>query len=304
MDRRAAWVLGIIFGGLFLCLFGFLLILFITVRGDSRRTLVGVGDRVGVVEVLGPILDAKKVLREIEEFRDEDRIKAVVVRIDSPGGAVGPSQEIYGSLRKLRETKKVVVSMGSMAASGGFYIACAGEKVFANPGTLTGSIGVLLQLPNFQGVLKWAGVEMRTITSGKMKDSGSVFREMTPEEKSYFQKVLSDVHQQFLEAVAEGRGISVDELKPNADGRIFTGRQAKELKLVDELGGFEEAVAEAGRLGGIRGRPKLEYPKQEKKFFKELFDDGMDSLFRGAATRALNELGVGLQYRLPMVETQ
>jgi len=194
--------------------------------------------------------------------------------------------------------------MGSVAASGGFYIACAGEKVFANPGTLTGSIGVLLQLPNFQGVLKWAGIEMRTITSGKMKDSGSVFREMTPEEKSYFQKVLSDVHQQFLEAVAEGRGISVDELKPNADGRIFTGRQAKELKLVDELGGLEEAVAEAGRLGGIRGRPKLEYPKQEKKFFKELFEDGMDSLFGGAATRALNELGVGLQYRLPMVETQ
>src|SRR5260370_6145795 len=199
MDRRSDWVLGIIFGGLFLCLFGFLLLLFMMVRSDGRTTLVA-GDRVGVVEVTGPITDSKKIVKELDDFREQDKVKSVVVRIDSPGGSVGASQEIYDAIKQIRKTKKVVASMGSLAASGGFYIACAGEKVFANPGTLTGSIGVIFQFPNIQGVLKWAGVQMQTITAGKAKDSGSPFREMTPDERAYFQSLLADVHQQFIEA--------------------------------------------------------------------------------------------------------
>jgi protease IV len=298
MDRRSAWVLGIIFGGLFLCLFGFLLLLFMMVRSDGRTTLVA-GDRVGVVEVTGPITDSKKVLKELDDFREQDNVKSVVVRIDSPGGSVGASQEIYDAIKQTRKTKKVVASMGSLAASGGFYIACAADKVFANPGTLTGSIGVIFEIPNVQGVLRWAGIQMQTLTAGKMKDAGSPFRELTADERVYFQGVLSDVHKQFIEAVAEGRGLSADEVKPYADGRVFTGRQAKEWKLVDSLGGFDAAVREAAKLAGISGKPKLEYPRQEKKFLRDLLTDGAASFFQGAA-KALHEVGGGLQYRLPL----
>jgi len=298
MDRRSAWVLGIIFGGLFLCLFGFLLLLFMMVRSDGRTTLVS-GDRVGVVEVTGPITDSKKVLKELDDFREQDNVKSVVVRIDSPGGSVGASQEIYDAIKQTRKTKKVVASMGSLAASGGFYIACAAEKVFANPGTLTGSIGVIFEIPNVQGMLKWAGIQMQTLTAGKMKDAGSPFRELTPDERLYFQGVLSDVHKQFIDAVAEGRGLSADEVKPYADGRVFTGRQAKEWKLVDSLGGFDAAVREAAKLAGISGKPKLEYPRQEKKFLRDLLTDGAASFFQGAA-KALHQVGGGLQYRLPL----
>jgi protease-4 len=298
MDRRSAWVLGIIFGGLFLCLFGFLLLLFMMVRSDGRTTLVA-GDRVGVVEVTGPITDSKKILKELDDFREQDNVKSVVVRIDSPGGSVGASQEIYDAIKQTRKTKKVVASMGSLAASGGFYIACAAEKVFANPGTLTGSIGVIFEIPNVQGVLKWAGIQMQTLKAGKMKDAGSPFRELTPDEQAYFQGVLSDVHKQFIDAVAEGRGLSADEVKPYADGRVFTGRQAKEWKLIDSLGGFDAAVREAAKLAGISGKPKLEYPRQERKFLRELLTDGAASFFQGAA-KALHEVGGGLQYRLPV----
>jgi len=243
------------------------------------------------------------VLKELDDFREQDNVKSVVVRIDSPGGSVGASQEIYDAIKRTRKTKKVVASMGSIAASGGFYVACAAEKVFANPGTLTGSIGVIFEIPNVQGVLKWAGIQVQTLTAGKMKDAGSPFRELTPDERVYFQEVLSDVHKQFIDAVAEGRGLSADEVKPHADGRIFTGRQAKEWKLVDSLGGFDEAVREAAQMAGIHGKPKVEYPRPERKFLRELLSDGAVSFFQGAA-KALHQTGGGLQYRLPLLDVE
>jgi protease-4 len=306
MDRRAAWVLGIIFGGLFVCLFGFLFVLFLAVKSDGDGISSGT-PRVGVVEIIGAISDSKRALKELKEFKENDAVKAIVVRVDSPGGAVGPSQEIFDAIRKIRETKKVVVSMGSMAASGGFYIACAGDKVFANAGTLTGSIGVIMQIPNVSGVMKWAGVEMNTITAGKLKDAGSPFRPMNEDEKKYFTSVLADVHEQFIQAVADGRKLPVEEVRPYADGRVFSGRQAKEWKLIDEVGGIDAAVAEAAKLGGIEGEPKVEYPKREKSLMKELMGSGEDaeSFFQGAASRFVNALGgQGLQYRLPLVDAE
>ncbi len=286
MDRRAAWVLGIVFGGLFLCLFGFLFILALAVKGDGKGISAGV-DRVGVIEIVGPIADSKRILKDLAEFKEDEHIKAIVLRIDSPGGSVGPSQEIYEAVKKLRQKKKVLVSMGSLAASGGYYIACAGDRVYANPGTLTGSIGVIMQVPNVAGLMKWANLEMNTITSGKMKDSGSPFREMSDQERAYFQSVLGDVHEQFIEAVAEGRKLTSDEVRPYADGRVFSGRQAKEWKLVDELGGIDDAIAEAGKLGGISGEPQVEYPKRERNFVKELLgQEDAEALFRGPAAAA------------------
>ena len=302
MDRRAAWVLGLIFGGLFLSLFGFLFILYLAVQSGDSMSAIGADDRVGVVEVMGPIADSKKTIEELREFADADRIKAIVVRVDSPGGAVGPSQEIFDTILSIREKKTVLVSMGSMAASGGFYIACAGEKVFANPGTLTGSIGVIMQVPNVAGVLKWAGVEMNTITAGKLKDSGSPYREMTAEERAYFQSVLSDVHEQFITSVARGRGLDDKAVRPYADGRVFSGRQAREWKLVDELGGLEAAVAEAGRMAKISGKPEIEYPREKRKLLMELLGaDEPGALLKKVAASAVEALGgQGLQYRLPL----
>ena len=298
MDRRTGWIIGIVFGGLFLCLFTFLGLTWYAFHG-ARGSSFGTGDRVGVVEVVGPISDSKKTLKELRDFAEADSIKAVVVRVDSPGGAVGPSQEIYEAVRKLRDKKHVLVSMGSIAASGGFYIACAGEKIYANPGTLTGSIGVIFTFFNVQGLLKWAGVQVAPLTAGKMKDAGSPYREMTPEERSYFRSVLDDVHEQFIQAVAQGRSLTVEQVTPIADGRIFTGRQAKELKLVDSMGGLEDAVAEAGKLGGIKGQPKMEYPRKEKRFLAELLGEDAQTLFHGVAARLEEAVGApGLEFRL------
>jgi protease-4 len=218
--------------------------------------------------------------------------------VDSPGGAVGPSQEIYSAIKKLREKKHVLVSMGTLAASGGFYIACAGEKVYANPGTLTGSIGVIMQVPNMQGLMRWAGIEMQTLKQGALKDSGNPFRQMTGEERAYFEGVLGDVHGQFIDDVAKGRNLTPEQVKPYADGRVFTGRQAKEWKLVDELGGLEDAVAEAAKLGGIDGEPEMEYPRQEKKLLRELLGEEA-STFLGRLGRAIGPLTAPVvEYRL------
>jgi protease IV len=287
MDRRAAWILGLVFGGLFLCLFAFMALAWIAVqsgRGGTVMSRAG-GERVGVVEVTGIITDSKTTLRELREFEENPRIRAVVVRIDSPGGSVGPSQEILEAMQRLQKQKHVVASMGSIAASGGFYVAMGGEKVYANPGTLTGSIGVISQFPNVSGLLKWAGVDMRTITAGKLKDAGNPFREMSAEERSYFQAMLDDVHAQFIGAVVEARKLPEEEVRKVADGRVFTGRKAKELKLVDELGGLQDAVREAGKLSGIRGEPRIEYPTKDRPLFRAMFGDDAQALVHTLATR-------------------
>jgi protease-4 len=303
MDKRAAWVLGILFGGLFLSLFAFMALFYTAVmRGVSAEEE---GDRgnVGVIEVNGVIGDSKRLLRDLRRFEKEDHIKALVVRVNSPGGEVGPSQELYDALQRIAKKKKIVVSMGSLAASGGYYLSCAADKIYANPGTLTGSIGVIMETPNVQGLLKWAGVSMNTIKAGKMKDVGSPFREMAPDERAYLQAVLEDVHQQFIEAVAKGRHLKVEEVEPIADGRVFTGRQAKKLKLVDELGGFEAAVAAAGKLAGVSGEPSLEYPRRERRLLQSLMggEEEVESLFDGAVAKLSQALGASLRlaYRLP-----
>jgi protease-4 len=302
MDRRAAWVLGIVFGGLFICLFGFLVLMYAAIEaGGSGGRGFGGGDRVGVLEVTGTIVDSKKTLEQLRDFEESDSIKAIVVRIDSPGGGVAPSQEMYEAFRKLRGKKHVVASMGSTAASGGYYIACGAEKIFADPGTLTGSIGVIMEMPNVEGLLHWAGISMNTVTSGAMKSSGSPFRPLTAQDRTYFEALLQDVHEQFIAAVAEGRGLKPEEVRPYADGRVFTGRQAKEYKLVDALGGLEDAVAEAGKLAGISGRPKMEYPQKDRRLIDELLGDEASALVGSAAARVLDRVGSPvLEYRLPV----
>jgi protease-4 len=222
----------------------------------------GLTDKVGVIEVQGPITDAKQVVDDLNTFERDESIKAVVLRVDSPGGGVGPTQEIHAAVKKLK-SKPVVVSMGSVAASGGYYIAAPAAHVFANPGTITGSIGVIMEFPDIADLLEKIGLHRRVIKSGKYKDIGSPVREMTPEEQDLLQALIDDVYQQFVEDVASGRNLDIETVKELADGRIFSGRQAMELGLVDELGGLQAAIEYSARRAGISGEPKVVYPKPE-----------------------------------------
>src|SRR3990172_7935836 len=226
------------------------------------------GQRVALIEVEGVILSGDEIVRELKEHLENSAVRAVVVRINSPGGVVAPTQEIYQEIRKLRERgKPVVASLGSVAASGGYYIAAACDKIYANPGSLTGSIGVVMQLANLEGVLKKIGIEYVVVKAGRHKDIGNFSRAMTPEERKILQDLLDDVHSQFVNAVAEGRQLDRSEVLSFADGRIFSGQQAKELKRDDALGGLEEAIAAAAKLGGIVGKPKILYPRKRFSVF-------------------------------------
>jgi protease-4 len=230
------------------------------------------GPKVAVVEIEGIIVDGAAAVRELREHADNPSIKAVVLRVNSPGGVVAPTQEIFAAIQRTRKAgKPVVASLGAVAASGGYYVAVAADRIYANPGTLTGSIGVVMQLANLEGLLKKVGVDYVVVKAGAYKDVGNFARTMTPEERKMLQALLDDVYSQFVEAVSEGRGLEKKDVLAFAEGRIYSGQQALALKMVDELGGFEEAVEAAGKLANISGRPKLVYPR--KKFsFRDLME--------------------------------
>ena len=230
---------------------------------------LSVGEKIAVVKIEGVILDSKDIIEELREHRENKAVKAILLRIDSPGGAVAPSQEIYTEVLKIRDEgkKKIVTSMGSVAASGGYYIASASDRIVANPGSVTGSIGVILELANVSGLMKKVGVESVVIKSGKFKDVGSLFRTMTAEERELLQGVIDDTYDQFVDAVAAGRGINKEDLLPIADGRVFTGRQAKKLGLVDDLGSMQDAIKITADIAGIKGEPDI---IQKKKKFSVL----------------------------------
>ncbi|HXG31350.1 MAG TPA: signal peptide peptidase SppA [Thermodesulfobacteriota bacterium] len=218
-----------------------------------------VGKRVAVLRVDDILLDSQTYLESLSTIRKDKSIKALVLRINSPGGAVGPSQEIYREVKLLRDKMPVIASIGTVGASGGYYIACAAQRIIANPGSITGSIGVLAQFMNYEQLIKWAKVDVKVIKSGEFKDAGSPFRGMTEAEREYIQKLIDNVHLQFKKAVSEARGIEPKEVDKIADGRIFTGEQARDLKLVDDLGTLGDAIRLAGTLSGIGEEPNVVY---------------------------------------------
>ncbi len=250
-------------------------------------------DRIALIRVEGVILDAQPTVGELKKFGDSPSVKAIVLRIDSPGGGVVPSQEIYDAVKRVRNksNKAVVASMGTVAASGGYYIACATDRIIANPGTLTGSIGVIMEMANVEGLLKKIGVEGVVIKSGRFKDIGSPLRKMSDEDRRLLQAVMDDVHQQFIQAVAEGRSLDVAEVQSLADGRIFTGRQAKEAKLVDELGDLDDAIRLAADLAGIEGEPRVVEPRRRFSI-REL----LESRLFGGLPKIDLQTGVSLKY--------
>jgi protease-4 len=245
-------------------------------------------DKVGVIEISGVIAEAKDTLYWLKQFREEESIKAIVIRIDSPGGVVGPSQEIYREVRKTNKVKKVIASMGAIAASGGYYIAAGADGIVANPGTITGSIGVIVGYTNFKALLDKIGLVPVVIKSGEYKDIGSPSREMTASEREVLQAFVDQTHQQFIDAIADGRNMDAAKVAELADGRIYTGQEAKSLGLIDRLGNLEDAIEWAGRQGGIKGKVEAVYPPPEKlSWFRHLMTSSLNSLIDRLTTREL-----------------
>ncbi len=265
-------------------------------RAATSLSVVG-GSRVALVKIEGLLLGSEDVVEELRNYAEDSSIKAIVIRIDSPGGGVVPSQEIYNAVKAARrEGKKVVVSMGSVAASGGYYIAAAADKIVANPGTLTGSIGVKMEFPNFEKLLEKIGVKGMVVKAGEFKDVGSPYRDMTPQEQKLLQNVIDDVHDQFIKAVAEGRGLPEADVRALADGRIFTGQQALALKLVDKLGDLEDSIQTAGSMVGIKGKPTVVEKRKKIPFFDYLKEESA-TWISGVVKRALADASsVNLQY--------
>ena len=257
----------------------FILLLFGLARiGGLSKSI---GEKVAVVPITGVITESDQCIAHLKQYGKDNSVKAVVLRINSGGGGVAPSQEIYEEVRKLNEKKPVLCSMGNVAASGGYYIAAAARKVYANPGTMTGSIGVKMPLMNLKDLADKIGVKGMTIKSGEFKDIGSPLREMTPQEQEILQSVVDNVHMQFVNAVATGRKLSQEEVMRIADGRILTGEQAKAVGLIDELGNLEDAVSDAAKQGGITGEPKVVTPQKSKSSLLSVIREEMRSIIDG-----------------------
>jgi protease-4 len=251
------------------CLVTTLVVLFFLGLSGVVLALLGKGslftsqERVGVVEITGLLTDSRTAIKQLDRYRDDDNIKAIVLRINSPGGAVGPAQEILREVEKIRARKKIVASLGTVAASGGYYIASGANLIMANRGTATGSIGVIMQFTNVEALSKKLGLDFFNLKAGRYKDVGSPFRSMSPEDKAYLQGFLDNIYQQFLSDVAHNRKIPLAKMKTLAEGRIYTGEEAKQSGLVDEFGSLTDAIERAGRLGGIKGKVKAVYAKKE-----------------------------------------
>jgi protease IV len=257
----------------------FLIFASVIKRDSDEVVSYGSGDKIALVEINDVIMSSEKTVEQIKKYREDKSIKAIIVRINSPGGGVAASQEIYEEVRKTRESGKIiVVSMGSIAASGGYYIAVGSSLIIANPGTLTGSIGVIAQFISIKDLAEKLGITQTTIKSGSLKDAGSPFKQMSDSDKAYFQDVVDNSFGQFLDVVARERKMSKETLLPYANGRVFTGLQAKEYGLIDSLGTFEDAIRITGRMAGIEGEPRIVREKKKFSFFEEILGSKMEDV--------------------------
>ncbi len=282
-DKRSNLLLWIVVGGgallfFILCL---LSLTFLVSDGGGASSLSFSSGQVALLELQGVIYDSKELTDQLRDYGNRSGVQAVVLRINSPGGGVAASQEMYEAVRKFRSEshKKVVVSMSSVAASGGYYVACAADRIFANPGTVTGSIGVIAEWFNYGDLLRWAKMESIVIKSGALKDAGSPTRPLTEAEKAYFQGLIDNLYGQFVSAVASSRKMKDESVRKLADGRVFTGQEAKNNGLVDDLGTLQDAIAAAAKMAGISGEPKVVTPpKKQTSLLDLLLGDARTSL--------------------------
>lgn len=299
MTKTAKWLIGI---------FSFLAIFFLFVvisfsllfqQDDTEDVSTGTAGTIALVELNEPIVSSERVVQQIKRYRENINIRAIVLRIESPGGGVSASQEIFEEVKKTRNYgKPVVVSMGSVAASGGYYIAVGADRIVANPGTITGSIGVISQFMHVNELLDKIGITSTTVKSGKLKDSGSPFRKPNEDDKKYFQEMVDDIHDQFVSAVSEERKIEKSIIKKYADGRVFTGRKAYELKLIDTLGTYQDAIKIAAQLADIYGTPRVIKERKKERLSDVIFGEVRNELTQ-FKNELLNQPIVQYRYILP-----
>jgi protease IV len=272
-SRTLLWVL-IGGGAFFLFVLAVFSLVYLTLHagGGESAGLTSFGDRIGVVDLDGVILSPQPVVSELKKFGDDSSIKAIILHVNSPGGGVAASEEIYREVKRIRgeKKKKIVVSIESVGASGAYYVAAASDKIFADQGSIVGSIGVIAQWVNYGDLLKWAKLKDVVIKTGEFKDTGNPARDLTPSEQAYMQSLIDNMFGQFIQAVADGRGLKYDDVKSFANGKVWTGEQAKSMKLIDTVGDFETAVSDTAKSVGIKGEPTLVRPEKDRKTLMDL----------------------------------
>jgi protease-4 len=289
-EKQRDWLIGTA-----IALITILLIVILANRVTSIQEYEGVslsakGDKVAVVELNGPIYDARSLVRQFKKYGEHKSVKAILFRINSPGGGISPSQEIYNAVKRVRDAgKPVIVSMGTVAASGGYYVALGADTIMANPGTTTGSIGVILEITNLSRLFQKLGIRFDVIKTGQFKDTGSPHRDLTWEDRRFLQGYVNDAFEQFLQVVSEERHMSLSDVRKLADGRVFTGRQAKEYGLVDVLGDFQDAIQLAASMAGIEGEPTLVREVERRRSVYDLLFEEIGRVIRGTSSH--------LQYR-------
>lgn len=294
-DARSRTWLWIVIGGgaFFIFLLAVFTLVYLAAKNNQQAEFTGFGDKIAVVDLEGVIIEPRTIVKELKRYAKDDSIKAIILHINTPGGGAAASQEIYDEVKRIRSEKKkpIVASIETLGASGGFYVAVATNKIYANPASVVGSIGVISQWYNYAELLRWIKMKDVTFKAGELKDAGNPAREMTPAEKEYIQSLINDMHGQFIKAVAEGRSMKDEEVRPLADGRVWTGSQALSLKMVDAVGDFETALKETAKSVGISGEPTIVRPEKERRTLLDLVFGDISDLVPTRAKLMENHMG-------------
>jgi len=298
-DQRSRTALWILIGGgaFFLFVLAVFSLVYLTLHvGGNEAGFGGFGDRIGVVDLDGVILSPQPVVGQLKKFADDSSIKAIILHVNSPGGGVAASEEIYREVKRIREEKKkrIVVSIETVGASGAYYVASASNKIYADQGSIEGSIGVIMQSVNYGELLKWAKLKDVVLKTGEFKDTGNPARDLTPAEQAYLQSLLENMFGQFVQAVADGRGMKFDDVKAIADGKVWTGKEALSMKLIDDTGDFEAVVKDTAKSVGISGEPTLVHPEKDRRTMLDLMTGDLSQYLPDAGK--MLEQHVGFYY--------
>ena len=295
---RSRVFLWVILGGgaFFLFLVAIFALVYFSVRSQQKNSFGGFGDKIGVVDLEGVILNPKDVVDQLRKFADDSSIKAIVLHVDSPGGGAAASEEIYREVLRIRDKKKktIVASIGTVGASGAYYVSSATSKIFADDASIVGSIGVIAEWYNYEELIKWAKLKAVVLKAGEFKDTGSPTRDLTPAERAYLQGLIDDMHTQFIHSVAVGRKVKDEQIRSLADGKVWTGEQALPLKLVDQIGDFRAAIDDTAKSVGIKGEPTIVHPEKERKSVLDLIFGDASEYFPNPAK--LMQTNVGFYY--------
>jgi protease-4 len=293
-SRTLLWIL-IGGGAFFLFVLAVFSLVYLTLHAGSTESggLGSFGDRIGVVDLDGVILSPQPVVGQLKKFGDDSSIKAIIIHVNSPGGGVAASEEIYREVKRIRDEKKkrIVVSIETVGASGAFYVAAGSNKIYADKGSIVGSIGVIAQWVNYGDLLKWAKLKDVVIKTGEFKDTGNPARDLTPAEQAYMQGLIDNMFGQFIQAVADGRKMKFDDVKAIANGKVWTGEQALSMKLIDQVGDFESAVNDTAKSVGIKGEPTLVRPDRDRKTMLDLLTGDISQWIPGREKMLEQQVG-------------